>query len=414
MINNERQNKHKLINDPVFGFILVPYALLFHLIEHPYLQRLKRIKQLGLSHYVYPGAQHTRFQHILGAMHLMEEAVKTLRDKKVEITKQEEKAVLAAILLHDIGHGPFSHALENSIVPVHHEQISLLTMQHLNEEFKNKLDLAIQIFQGTYHKQFLHQLVSSQLDMDRMDYLRRDSFFTGVIEGTIGSARIIKMLNVHEDKLVLDAKGIYSIEKFLVARRLMYWQVYLHKTSLAAEQMLINVLKRAKELVAKGEKLFGTEDFLHFLENEITREHFVQNPSDLRRFLNLDDTDITVSIKSWQNHPDFILSTLSKGIIQRNLYKTEVYNKPLQKGEIDELKKRYAQDYGISIEETDYFVFERDMSKSLISTDNDNVQILFKNGKTEDITTASDLLNTSSLEDARDKYYLCYFKKESI
>lgn len=414
MINNETQNKHKLINDPVFGFILVPYALLFHLIEHPYLQRLKRIKQLGLSHYVYPGAQHTRFQHILGAMHLMEEAVKTLRDKKVEITKQEEKAVLAAILLHDIGHGPFSHALENSIVPVHHEQISLLTMQHLNEEFKNKLDLAIQIFQGTYHKQFLHQLVSSQLDMDRMDYLRRDSFFTGVIEGTIGSARIIKMLNVHEDKLVLDAKGIYSIEKFLVARRLMYWQVYLHKTSLAAEQMLINVLKRAKELVAKGEKLFGTEDFLHFLENEITREHFVQNPSDLRRFLNLDDTDITVSIKSWQNHPDFILSTLSKGIIQRNLYKTEVYNKPLQKGEIDELKKRYAQDYGISIEETDYFVFERDMSKSLISTDNDNVQILFKNGKTEDITTASDLLNTSSLEDARDKYYLCYFKKESI
>lgn len=414
MIKQEKQNKHKLINDPVFGFILVPHALLFHLIEHPYLQRLKRIKQLGLSHYVYPGAQHTRFQHILGAMHLMEEAVNTLRDKKIEITKKEEKAVLAAILLHDIGHGPFSHALENSIVPVHHEQISLLTMQYLNTEFNNKLDVAIQIFQGTYHKQFLHQLVSSQLDMDRMDYLRRDSFFTGVIEGTIGSARIIKMLNVHNDKLVLDAKGIYSIEKFLVARRLMYWQVYLHKTSLAAEQMLINVLKRAKELVANGEKLFGTEDFLHFLENEITCEHFIQNPVDLKRFLNLDDTDITISIKSWQNHPDFILSTLSKGIIHRNLYKTEVYNEPLKKELIEELKDQYVNIFKITREESKYFVFERDMSKSMISNENDNVQILFKNGQTKDITEASDLLNSSSLENARDKYYLCYLKNDSF
>lgn len=414
MIKQEKQNKHKLINDPVFGFILVPHAVLFHLIEHPYLQRLKRIKQLGLSHYVYPGAQHTRFQHVLGAMHLMEEAVNTLRDKNIEITKDEEKAVLAAILLHDIGHGPFSHALENSIVPVHHEQISLLTMQQLNIEFGAKLDLAIQIFTGTYHKQFLHQLVSSQLDMDRMDYLRRDSFFTGVIEGTIGSARIIKMLNVHDDKLVLDAKGIYSIEKFLVARRLMYWQVYLHKTSLAAEQMLINVLRRAKELTLKGEKLFGTEDFLYFLENEITQEHFVHNPHDLKRFLSLDDTDITISIKQWQSHSDFILSTLSKGIINRNLYKTEVYNQPLEKAYIEELKEQYMAKYNISNAEADYFVFERDVSKSLISNDNDNVQILFKNGQTEDITTASDLLNTSSLEHARDKYYLCYFKIDSI
>lgn len=414
MINREAQNKHKLINDPVFGFILVPYALLFHLIEHPYLQRLKRIKQLGLSHYVYPGAQHTRFQHILGAMHLMEEAVSTLRDKKVPITKEEEKAVLAAILLHDIGHGPFSHALEHSIVPVHHEHISLLTMEYLNKQMKQKLSLAIEIFKGTYHKQFLHQLVSSQLDMDRMDYLRRDSFFTGVIEGTIGSARIIKMLNVHNDRLVLDAKGIYSIEKFLVARRLMYWQVYLHKTSLAAEQMLINVLKRAKELVEKGEKLFGTEDFLYFLENSITREHFIKEPENLHRFLNLDDTDITISIKNWQKHPDFILSTLSKGIINRNLYKTDVYQNPIAPETISSLKKEYAEAFPITMEEASYFVFERDITKTMVSSDSDNVQVLFKNGQTQDITIASDLLNTSSLENAREKYYLCYFKKDSF
>lgn len=414
MINHEKQNKHKLINDPVFGFILVPYALLFHLIEHPFLQRLKRIKQLGLSHYVYPGAQHTRFQHILGAMHLMEEAVSTLRDKKIPITKAEEKAVLAAILLHDIGHGPFSHALENSIVPVHHEQISLLTMEYLNKQMRNKLDLAIAIFKGTYHKQFLHQLVSSQLDMDRMDYLRRDSFFTGVIEGTIGSARIIKMLNVHNDRLVLDAKGIYSIEKFLVARRLMYWQVYLHKTSLAAEQMLINLLKRAKELVSKGEKLFGTDDFIYFLENNITQHDFIKDTENLHRFLNLDDTDVTISIKNWQKHPDIILSSLSKGIINRNLYKTDIYPDPIDSALIDSLKKEYMEQYSINYDEASYFVFERDITKTMVSSDTDNVQVLFRNGSTQDITSASDLLNTASLENARDKYYLCYFKKDLI
>lgn len=410
MINDVKQNKHKLINDPVFGFILVPYSLLFSLIEHPYIQRLKGIKQLGLSHYVYPGAQHTRFQHILGAMHLMSEAVKTLRDKKVEITKHEEKAVLAAILLHDIGHGPFSHALENSLVHVHHEEISMIAMQSLNEQMHGKLTTAIEIFTGKYPKQFLHQLVSSQLDMDRMDYLRRDSFFTGVIEGTIGSARIIKMLNVHNDHLVLDSKGIYSIEKFLIARRLMYWQVYFHKTAVAAEHMMIKILKRAKELIKRGEKLFATEPLSYFLENEISKKDFISNPDLLLKFMQLDDSDIMVSIKSWQQHSDPILSTLCKGLVERKLYKTEIHSSPISNIIVDDLKKEMHEHFDISMDETDYFVLTDTLSSGSLTREEDKVKILYKNGRTEDIAVASDIFNTVSLEKARHKYALCYLR----
>lgn len=410
MTRKREQNKHKIINDPVFGFILVPYNLLLTLIEHPYVQRLKRIKQLGLSHYVYPGAQHTRFQHILGAMHLMSEAVKTLRDKGVEISAKEEKAVLSAILLHDIGHGPFSHALEHTIVPVHHEEISILAMQYLNKELHGKLDLAIEIFTGTYHKKFLHQLVSSQLDMDRMDYLRRDSFFTGVIEGTIGSARIIKMLNVHDDHLVLDAKGIYSIEKFLIARRLMYWQVYLHKTAVAAEHMLINVLKRAKELSQQGGNLFATPPLSIFLNQAISKETFLEDKNLFRQFMQLDDSDFMVSFKSWQNHPDVILSKLSQGLVHRKLYKTEIHSHPIEYEVLESHKNRLCTELNIKPEESHYLVFETQISAQLQTPDEDKVNILFKNGKVESLEKASDIFNSTSIENSGNKHLLCYLR----
>ena len=312
----------KIINDPVFGFINIPKGLLYDVVTHPIIQRLTRIKQLGLSSFVYPGAQHTRFQHSLGAFYLMSEAINTLRQKGNFIFDSEAEAVQAAILMHDIGHGPFSHVLEHTLVKgINHEEISLMLMERMNQEMKGQLTLAIQIFKDEYPKKFLHQLISSQLDMDRLDYLRRDSFYTGVTEGNIGSARIIKMLNVKDDHLVVDSKGIYSIENYLMARRLMYWQVYLHKTSVAAEKMLVSALSRAKELASKGIDLFASPALRFFLYNDINANFFKEEANCLENYINLDDNDIWTSLKIWCEHEDAILSTLSKGIINRNLFK---------------------------------------------------------------------------------------------
>ena len=339
-----KRNKLKIINDPVHGFIHIPNTLVFDLIEHPYFQRLRRITQMGLSYLVYPGARHTRFQHALGCMHLMQKAVESLRYKGVEISDKEAEALYIAILLHDIGHGPFSHAMEHSIVEnIAHEEISLLFMQELNYEFKGRLEMAIEIFKGSYPRKFLHQLISSQLDMDRSDYLKRDSFYTGVAEGNINPERIISMLNVRNDELVVEEKGIYSVEKFLVARRLMYWQVYLHKTSVAGEQLLIRVLKRAKELIQKGEKLPMSSPLLFFMEHKVGKEQFTKDVLD--RFALLDDVDVLWAMKEWQFHPDFVLSKLSKMLLHRDLPKVKIQNLPFEQEKLETLYKKVALAY---------------------------------------------------------------------
>ena len=403
----EPKHQTKIINDPVFGFIQISNPLVMRLIEHPFLQRLKRIKQLGLSSGVYPGAQHTRFQHALGAMYLMQEAILTLRSKGNVITANEEIGALAAILLHDIGHGPFSHVLEASIVDVHHEKISLLLMQLLNKEFGGQLTVAIEIFTGKYHKKFLSQLVSGQLDVDRLDYLRRDSFYTGVTEGTIGSARIIKMLNVIDDQLVVEAKGIYSIEKFLIARRLMYWQVYLHKTSIAAEKMLTNVLQRAKELARSNSQIFMTPALKYFVSKEITIEELTNDPVALEQFIYLDDHDVMTCIKYWQQSDDTILRTLSEGIINRKLYKIELSNAPIAnenlKIKTDAILARFPE----VKEHLHYFVFTGSITNELYDPGEDKIKILYKNGETVDITEASEIINISLNNRKSEKYFIC-------
>jgi len=352
----KKPNKHKIINDPVFGFINIPNDFIYDIIQHPYFQRLNRIKQLGLSSFVYPGAQHTRMQHSLGAMHLTGEAITQLRQQGHEITPLEAEAVRVCILLHDIGHGPFSHALEHSLVSgISHEEISLLMMQKLNVEFEGKLDIAIEIFTKKYPKKFLHQLVSSQLDMDRLDYLSRDSFFSGVSEGIIGAARIIKMLNIHNDQLVVDAKGIYSIEKFLVARRLMYWQVYLHKTSVAAEKMLVNILKRAKELAANGVLLFASPALSYFLYAKVNKHNMTDSNESLENFALLDDSDLVCAIKVWGNHPDIVLSTLSKDFTNRRLYKVETQTEPTEDKTKKQYLKQYMQHFNVNAKDAQYF-----------------------------------------------------------
>ena len=408
----KKQNKRKIINDPVFGFINVPNDFLYDIIQHPYFQRLHRIKQLGLSSFVYPGAQHTRMLHSLGAMHLMGEAVQQLREAGHEITTQEAEAVRACILLHDIGHGPFSHTLEHSIVQhISPEQISLRMMKRMNDEDDGKLTLALDIFTNNYHKHFLHQLVSSQLDMDRLDYLSRDSFYCGVSEGIVGSARIIKMLNVHNDKLVVEAKGIYSIEKFLVARRLMYWQVYLHKTSTAAEIMLINILRRAKELSSRGEKLFGPPALLYFLSREITLSDFDNSPEALDNFALLDDSDILCAIKAWSNHTDLILSTLCHDFSNRKLFKVEILT---DKDRGEALQKQFLKDYqqhlGISEYEAGYFLGVETVSTDTYSPEDDTIDILQKDGTVKDIAEASDMLNIQVLTKKVEKHFLCYYR----
>ncbi|MDI1354561.1 MAG: HD domain-containing protein [bacterium] len=405
-------NKRKIINDPIYGFVTIPSELVFDLIEHPIFQRLRRIKQLGLTNLVYPGALHTRFHHAVGAMHLMQEAVLTLKQKDVAITDEEEQAVLIAILLHDIGHGPFSHALEHSIVRgISHENISSLIMDSLNTEFDGKLSLAIKIFNNNYPKLFLHQLVSSQLDMDRLDYLKRDSFFTGVIEGVISSERIIKMLQVVNNELVVEQKAIYSIEKFLIARRLMYWQVYLHKTVLSAETMLMNILTRAKELAARGVELFATPTLQVFLKNDFSKKDFEKDPSLLALFSKLDDHDVSASIKVWTDHKDLILSTLSRNLLERKLFRIEMQNEEIDENYKQTLIAKVCALYPIDPKDAHYFVFTDQVNNSAYNASQFNINMLMNNGRVQDVAEASDQLNLQSLSTTVTKHFICYPKE---
>ena len=401
--------ERKIINDPVFGFINIPKGLLYDIVRHPLLQRLTRIQQVGLSSVVSPGAQHTRFQHSLGAFYLMSEAITQLTSKGNFIFDSEAEAVQAAILLHDIGHGPFSHVLEDTIVQgVSHEEISLMLMERMNKEMNGQLSLAIQIFKDEYPKRFLHQLVSGQLDMDRLDYLRRDSFYTGVTEGNIGSARIIKMLDVADDRLVIESKGIYSIENFLTARRLMYWQVYLHKTSVAYERMLISTLLRAKELASQGVELFASPALHFFLYNDMNHTEFHNNPDCLENFIQLDDNDIWTALKVWSNHPDKVLSTLSLGMINRNIFKVENSAEPIGEDRIKELTLQISQQLGITLSEANYFVSTPSIEKNMYDPADDSIDIIYKDGTIKNIAEASDMLNISLLSKKVKKYYLCY------
>jgi len=410
-------NKQKIINDPVYGFIGLPFEILFDLFEHPYFQRLRRIRQLGLTHYVYPGANHTRFQHALGATYLMSLAIEIIRSKGHEITDEEAEAVSIAILLHDIGHGPFSHALEHSIIEgTNHENLSLLFMNRLNELFKGRLDLAISIFQNKYHKNFLHQLVSSQLDMDRLDYLRRDSYFTGVTEGVVGSDRIIKMLNVKDDQLVIDIKGIYSIEKFLVARRLMYWQVYFHKTVISSENLLVQILRRAKYLSEKGEVLFASPALSYFLKNKIKAKNFDQHhPVDLLElYSRLDDNDIMVSAKVWMSHPDKVLSMLCTMMINRKLFRIELKTKAFEAERVQKIRDYLVLYYKLSAEDARYLVTEGSSSNYAYNSLDDNIKIMLKTGECKDISEVSDMLNVTVLSRTIKKHFLCYPKEIEI
>lgn len=402
-------NKKKIINDPVYGFINIPSALIFDLIAHPYFQRLRYIKQLGMTHLVYPGALHTRFHHALGAMHLMSLALKVLRDKGHEVSSEEEEAATVAILLHDIGHGPFSHALEHTLVNgIKHEDISMAMMQALNDQFGGKLSMAINIFTGNYPKKFLHQLISSQLDLDRMDYLNRDSFFTGVSEGVISFDRIIKMFNVFDGELVVEEKGIYSIENFLISRRLMYWQVYLHKTVISGEQLLVKILDRARELSLSGTTLFASPALQHFLQHQISEQDFFSVSDHLQAFSKLDDQDIFTSIKVWADHPDKILSKLCNMLTERNLYRIEISNEAPDAARIDLLKENTAAVLNISVAETDYFVFTAVIMNRAYNAGNSNINVLLKNNTTIDIAKASDLSNLESLDKTVRKHILCY------
>jgi HD superfamily phosphohydrolase len=406
-------NKQKIINDPVYGFIGLPFEIVFDLFEHPYFQRLRRIRQLGLTHYVYPGANHTRFQHALGATHLMYLAIEIIRSKGHEITEEEAEAVSIAILLHDIGHGPFSHALEHSIIEgTDHEALSLLFMNRLNEIFKGRLDLAIRIFKNDYHKNFLHQLVSSQLDMDRLDYLRRDSYFTGVTEGVVGSDRIIKMLNVKDDQLVIDSKGIYSIEKFLVARRLMYWQVYFHKTVISSENLLVQILKRAKYLSENGENLFASPALSYFLKNKVKGKHFDRTePVDLLGlYSQLDDNDIMVSAKVWMSHKDKVLSMLCSMLINRKLFLIEMKNKAFDADRVQKIRDYLAVYFNLSADDTRYLVMDGSISNYAYNSLDDNIKIMMKNGECNDIAEVSDMLNVTVLSRTVKKHFLCYPK----
>jgi len=402
-------NKLKILNDPIYGFITIPNTLIYDLIQHPYFQRLRRISQMGMSYLVYPGAHHTRFHHALGCLHIMQKAVQTLKFKGVEISPEEENALYITILLHDIGHGPFSHALEHSVVEeVHHEELSLLFMQQLNEEFDGKLSLAIQIFKGEYHRKFMLQLISSQLDMDRMDYLKRDSFYTGVNEGNINSERLIQMLNVQDDVLVMEEKGIYSIEKFLMARRLMYWQAYLHKTSVVAELTLTKILKRAKELANKNVELFGSPNLLFFLNNKIELSQIDKNILD--KFSFLDDYDVLGAIKQWQFHSDFVLSNLSKMIINRNLLKIEVNEDKIDKIKLLELKEKFSKQLNLSDKDIEYFVFKGKIKNEAYSKLSEPIRILKKDRTVEDVVEASDQLHLKALSKTVTKYFICYPK----
>lgn len=408
----EQTNKLKIINDPIYGFITIPNTLIYDLIQHPFFQRLRRISQMGMTYLVYPGAHHTRFHHALGCLHLMQKAVQTLRFKDVIINNEEENALYIAILLHDIGHGPFSHAMEHSIVEeVNHEELSLLFMEHLNKEFKGKLDLAIQVFKGEYHRKFMLELVSSQLDMDRLDYLRRDSFYSGVTEGTINSERLIQMLHVQNDMLVVEEKGIYSVENFLVARRIMYWQVYLHKTSVVAELTLTNILKRAKEVTQKGILLNCSKSLQFFLNNKITLENFDKNV--LETFAQLDDYDVLSAIKEWQFHDDFVLSNLCKMIINRDLLKIKMVDEKPTKESLLPLKMKFMTTYNVSDKEVGYFILKGKIKNQAYSKASEPIRILRKDKTIEDVVTASDQLNLKALSKLVTKYFICFPKENN-
>ena len=402
------RNKLKIINDPIYGFIHIPSSLVFDIIEHPYFQRLRRINQMGLSYLVFPGAKHTRFEHVLGCVFLMQKTVEMLRFKGIQISEKEAEGLYIAILLHDIGHGPFSHAMEHSIVEgISHEEISLRFMQELNKVFNGKLDTAIAIFQGTYSRKFMHQLISGQLDMDRADYLKRDSFYTGVAEGNINSERLISMLNVRSDELVVEEKGLYSVEKFLIARRLMYWQVYLHKTSVVAEQILIRLLNRAKELVQQGQELTMSTALAFFVKNKISKDNFSQEV--LEMFARLDDTDIISAMKEWQFYPDIVLSKLSKMLLNRDLLKIKVRLNDFEEQKIKRLQK-LSLAKGIEEKDMKYFVFTGVMTNRAYNPGKEIIKILTKNGRVVDLTKTSEAINLEPLSQVTERYYICYPK----
>ena len=412
-------NEYKVINDPVFGFIKVPRGLLLNIVKHRLFQRLSRIKQLGMASVVYPGAQHTRFQHSLGAFHLMSEAILSLSQKGIFIFDSEAEALKAAILLHDVGHGPFSHVLEHTLIrDISHEEISIMMMEEINHEMNGALNLAIKIFKDDYSKRFLHQLISSQLDMDRLDYLRRDSFFTGVTEGNIGSARIIKMLNVVDDRLVVEQKGIYSIENYLTTRRLMYWQVYLHKTTVAYEKTLVNLLRRAKYLAHRGEEVFATPALRYFLYNDVDDGRFESDPQALANYELLDDNDIWASVKTWMSHTDRVLSILAKDLAERRIFRVEVREEPFADNEVSTLQQQLADAFHVSFEDAAYLISVNTIQKDMYDPSDDQIDILFKgknddqgndtNYVVKDIANASELFNISLLSKKIRKYYLCY------
>lgn len=407
-------NKKKIINDPVYGFIAIRSELLFDIIEHPWFQRLRRIRQLGMAELVYPGALHTRFQHALGAMHLMGRVLDNLRYKKIEITDEEYESAQLAVLLHDIGHGPLSHALEGVFVPgVRHESLSYLIIDQLNKLFHGALDLTAKIFRNSYERKFLHQLVSSQLDIDRLDYLKRDSFFTGVMEGTIGVDRIVSMLSVHRDQLVVEEKGIYSIENFLNARRLMYWQVYLHKTSVSAERMMINLIRRARHLAKAGDDLPGSTSMLFFLLNTGGMDMFHENNHAVQAYTQLDDNDIWGALKLWKDHPDIILSSLSTMLLQRNLFKIILSNDPIKKSEVEKIRSSVAEHYQTLLSESTYLFSHGKVSNEAYA-DGQKINILTKSGELLDIAQASDLPNIKAISKIVEKNYLCWPKNVSL
>jgi len=404
-------NKKKIFNDPLYGFVTISSELIFDIIQHPFFQRLRRIKQLGVSEYVYPGALHTRFQHAIGAMHLMGKAMDGLRGKNIDITDEEYESGLIAVLLHDIGHGPFSHALEYSLFQdVQHESLSFLLMKHLNKEFNGVLDTALKIFQNTYQKKFLHQLVSSQLDVDRMDYLQRDSFFTGVSEGTVGVERILEMLNVVDDNIVVEEKGIYSIENLLSSRRLMYWQVYLHKTSLGAERMLINLINRAKELAESGNKVPASNELSLFLTNSYNLSDFQNNSNLLQAFGAMDDHDIGGAIKLWANDKDKVLSELSNMLLNRRLLKINLVNSPSKKTDIENIREKIAREFKVLRSESRYFMTHGEVSNKAYVSGGQTINILTKKGEVVDIAKAADLPNIKAISKIVKKYYLGYPK----
>lgn len=404
-----KTNRYKILNDPIYGFVTLRHSFTIDILDHPYVQRLRRISQLGLSHLVYPGAVHNRFQHAVGSMFLMQEALDVLRTKGVEITREEDEAACFAILLHDIGHGPFSHALEHSIVKsVHHEDLSTMIMDRLNIDFDGKLTLAIKIFKNEYSKKFLHQLVSSQLDMDRLDYLARDSFYSGVTEGKVGSERIIKMLSVSNDQLVVEEKGIYSIEKFIVARRLMYWQVYLHRTVISAEHMLTLVLRRAKHLAQSGSEIFATPALSRFLNNDFDKKSFISTPNIIDSFCELDDSDIFSAMKAWRHHSDRVLSSLSARLLDRKLFRIELRPHPFTTEEVNEKINLIAAKWGLSIDEASYFVSNQSIENKAYTPN--GIIIKYKDGTTRDFAESNDHLSLELLTKPVKKSFLCYPK----